>query len=62
VKRAGVSYCTRAEIALLKTHIELQEGGDKALLDSLEGLEDQIDPERGLFRRRENPAQYSRPC
>jgi adenylosuccinate lyase len=44
-EEAGVSYCTRAEIALLKTHIELQEGGDKALLDSLEGLEDQIDPE-----------------
>ncbi|MBN2627217.1 MAG: adenylosuccinate lyase [Spirochaetales bacterium] len=44
-EEAGVAYCARAEIALLKTHIELQEGNDRALLAALDGLEEQIDPE-----------------
>lgn len=44
-EEAGITYCTRAEIALLKTHIELQEGNDAELLKSLEGLEEQISPQ-----------------
>lgn len=44
-EEASITYCTRAEIALLKTHIELQENNNPEYLESLEGLEDKVLPE-----------------
>lgn len=43
-EEAGISYCSRAEIALLKTHIELQENNNPELLKALEGLEEKVEP------------------
>jgi len=43
-EEAGITYCTLAEIALLKTHIELQENNDPELLKALDGLEEKVDP------------------
>jgi len=43
-EEAGISYCSRAEIALLKTHIELQENNDPELLKALDGLEEKVEP------------------
>ena len=44
-EEASIRYCTRAELALLKTHILLQMDGDTKLMESVEALEGTIDPE-----------------
>ena len=44
-EEATVAYCTKAEMALLKTHIKLQNLGDQALMDSLDEIEKSISPE-----------------
>ncbi|MDA3852335.1 MAG: lyase family protein [Spirochaetaceae bacterium] len=56
-EEAGISYCTRAEIALLKTHIEMQEQGNSELMQSLEGLEKKVDPE--LVYQEEEKTQHN---
>jgi adenylosuccinate lyase len=44
-EEATVAYCVKAEMALLKTHIKLQNLGDQSLIDSLDEIEKSITPE-----------------
>ena len=44
-EEASVAYCVKAEMALLKTHIKLQNLGDDALIASLDDVEKSITPE-----------------
>ncbi|QEN07680.1 adenylosuccinate lyase [Oceanispirochaeta crateris] len=44
-EEATVAYCVKAEMALLKTHIQLQNLGDQSLIDSLDDIEKTITPE-----------------
>jgi adenylosuccinate lyase len=44
-EEATVAYCVKAEMALLKTHIKLQNLGDQSLIDSLDAIESSITPE-----------------
>ncbi|MDC7234259.1 MAG: lyase family protein [Spirochaetales bacterium] len=44
-EEATVAYCVKAEMALLKTHIKLQNLGDQSLIDSLDAVENSITPE-----------------
>jgi len=51
-EEATVAYCVKAEMALLKTHIKLQNLGDQALIDSLDQIETTITPEE-VYREEE---------
>jgi len=51
-EEATVAYCVKAEMALLKTHIKLQNLGDQSLIDSLDAIENTITPEE-VYREEE---------
>jgi len=51
-EEATVAYCVKAEMALLKTHIKLQNLGDQSLIDSLDHIETTITPEE-VYREEE---------